>query len=1158
MKHSLAPLSGIILAVLLGSCNNFFHELIPSDDTLILSFEVEGQLEKAVILGDTVMVTVAKETDVGALVPVVRVSGKATLLPVTPDYVSAAFPNAELAEAIIQMNRSNDRNRYVIDLIKANPDFNVPAVTMPIDFSGPVTMLVIGGMGSIRQYTVYVAKDTGDPRLFSMRFAKYDNAELISDAVCVVDEARASVYVNAVYPAEIDNLSYALIPSFSMLGDGFEVDGNEIVSGVDAVRFNPYLGEQTKTITITRDGISKNYALTVVFTEDADSVRSITDFRFNKTDNDGISANAVGSITNTDNTGTITVQVYYSGAKPTRLTPSFISPGTVSVGGVTQISGANSHDFSSPVEYRVVSRNGMYTRIYTVKAEFINISSAAPHITAFRFSAALNGELVQDAQGQIIDGTIYIDARYGGDSAPTRLMPEFSAQGIVTVSGSVQVSGASAQDFTRQVMYTVTNPENPNLSRDYWVRCVMIQDTSSYAAITSFGFYPEDNPGLENEIAGKIDQINGKITVYAPAGSGVTDRMMIPRFTASGQVNVKETAQVSGVSGRMFDAPVTYTVVSANGRNTRNYAVSVREPKSPIYVNCNAYGLGDGSSWENAFTTLKGACEAAAEFPEAMSKEIWIAVGTYTPGRTQEDYLRLTANTSYIGGFAGWETDKSQRNVTANTVTISGDLGGGVYAQNLFSAPYTVVIYETSQGPYHYKNHTEINGGLLFEDLSMEEAKAEEDIYRIRGDGAIYANLSPQAQVGVTRVNIKNCTDGLQIANGGGIRIENMTLRDITGYGIQIVGMSGEAFFSDIKMNNIGSNSLAYNGSNHSVTSITLQNSEFVSCDYGATLVAQTSITSIHVSNTTFLNMRNGRALFMGTDGGDVTVDRVTIDGVISGSDNVLSIQSGAAVISNTVVKNCKSAGQVIFIYSIKRGLEITNTIIENCIVSGGSSGVLACYNGYDSEGEFRSEFTITDTKFINCTAPGHAKIITLGGNPLTLRRCEFTHDANLQDPGRRPSECYYAQSLFSNGSYIFEECTFNNLRVINDPGEESYFFDTRADIGPPISTWSGHHSVILRNCIFNFSNTGRLGLAYFINHSSWGWTPNYFRMEGCKINNYNGQQLLLRLAGNNDIYQFQSNNYYNNILLDTAAKLTGLGSNIVGLENGAGITITP
>jgi hypothetical protein len=63
--------------------------------------------------------------------------------------------------------------------------------------------------------------------------------------------------------------------------------------------------------------------------------------------------------------------------------------------------------------------------------------------------------------------------------------------------------------------------------------------------------------------------------------------------------------------------------------------------------------------------------------------------------------------------------------------------------------------------------------------------------------------------------------------------------------------------------------------------------------------------------------------------------------------------------------------------------------------------------------------------------------------------------------------------------------------------------------------------------------------------------------MDNVTINNYNGLQPLIYLSGSIfTMYQFKLNNSYNGTLLDTPAKLSGLGSGIIRLANGATITI--
>jgi hypothetical protein len=1007
-------LTAAMLSAFLGACNNFFHDLIPPDDTQILSFHVDGQLGEAVITDNSVLAVINKGVVPDSLLPHVSISHRAVLLPVTLDYVRAAFPVADLTQTAAILHSAGDITAYVMELIKENPDFTIPALDIPIDFSGPVTLLVVSARGTVRQYTVKISVDTGEPRLLNFGFSKYENAELIRDARCAINENAGTVTANALYPMEMDSLSYALVPSFEILGDSLIIDGAPVASGVSMIQFAPGMGSQEKTVTVTRDGLSKDYTLIITFSEDPDSVRSITDFRFNRADNTGIAANAVASIINTDSTGTITVQVFYTGVKPQALTPRFISPGTVSVNGVTQTSGADSRDFSSAVEYRVVSRNGQYTRTYTVKVEYINVTDSAPEITSFRFSAALNAELVQDAEAQISGGIIMIDARYGGAYPPEILIPEFRAGGLVSVYGSIQVSGFSGQDFSRQIKYTVTNPQNELLTREYWVQCRFVRDTSLDAAITSFGFYPQDNSGLADAVIGKIDQINGKITVYAPIGSGLTARTAYARFSAAGQVSINGTAQVSGESGNVYNAPVTYTVVSANGKNSREYTVYVRELMSTMYVNQNAFGSGDGTSWENAFRNLQSACEAAAQFPQDMPKEIWIAAGTYRP-KDINDCFPLAANTSYIGGFAGNETSKSQRNVAANVVTVSGDLGGVLYAKRLFAASST------------------LKGDVSFENLNLTGVKGQQ------GAG-IYALLDAASELTVTDCSFDNMEasgDGGSIyVSGGNAVISGSTFDACTNGAIYVRGT--KAVVSDLEFSNCTTGSAAAvwldcSGATE-ITRVNVTDSSgngFYLTGNGnktlETLAFNRAGQCLNVQNTTgdiringlvmkditgsgiYMNGANGVKRLSGVSGANISGSAVssmaasgsfTLNGTNTfDNTGIISITNGSGAVSvlNTDIKKSKgdsavsvssSANIVIDAVTIDgvpngRGMyintggsaAIANTVIKNCVTTGSGGGIYI-----SGSGSANISNTTIDTVTLTASS-GYGGIYRTGGS---------------------------------------------------------------------------------------------------------------------------------------------------------------------------------
>ena len=98
------------------------------------------------------------------------------------------------------------------------------------------------------------------------------------------------------------------------------------------------------------------------------------------------------------------------------------------------------------------------------------------------------------------------------------------------------------------------------------------------------------------------------------------------------------------------------------------------------YVKHNASGSNNGNSWTNAYVALQDAINAASS-----GDELWVAAGTYKPTRipstgatsssSRDLSFYLDKNIKIYGGFAGTETLLSQRNISENQVTLSGDIG---------------------------------------------------------------------------------------------------------------------------------------------------------------------------------------------------------------------------------------------------------------------------------------------------------------------------------------------------------------------------------------------------------------------------------------------------------------------------------------------------
>jgi len=97
-------------------------------------------------------------------------------------------------------------------------------------------------------------------------------------------------------------------------------------------------------------------------------------------------------------------------------------------------------------------------------------------------------------------------------------------------------------------------------------------------------------------------------------------------------------------------------------------------PDSVIYVDINATGNDDGTSWADAFVDLQNAVEKAFE-----GDQIWVAEGTYKPTDTNDRYFsfQMHEGVALYGGFDATETDPNQRdpNLSKNVTILSGDIG---------------------------------------------------------------------------------------------------------------------------------------------------------------------------------------------------------------------------------------------------------------------------------------------------------------------------------------------------------------------------------------------------------------------------------------------------------------------------------------------------
>ncbi len=135
---------------------------------------------------------------------------------------------------------------------------------------------------------------------------------------------------------------------------------------------------------------------------------------------------------------------------------------------------------------------------------------------------------------------------------------------------------------------------------------------------------------------------------------------------------------------------------------------------SQIFVKWDATGTNDGTSWTNAYNNLQDALSSAA----AYGNEIWVASGTYNPDCqspiSSNRRFSLVDSVSVYGGFAGTETQRSQRDFVANPTILSGETGtpdpddncgvivGASYVDGAILDGFTITGAYEGHGIYNY------------------------------------------------------------------------------------------------------------------------------------------------------------------------------------------------------------------------------------------------------------------------------------------------------------------------------------------------------------------------------------------------------------------------------------------------------------------------
>ncbi|MEL6194528.1 MAG: choice-of-anchor Q domain-containing protein, partial [Bacteroidota bacterium] len=193
---------------------------------------------------------------------------------------------------------------------------------------------------------------------------------------------------------------------------------------------------------------------------------------------------------------------------------------------------------------------------------------------------------------------------------------------------------------------------------------------------------------------------------------------------------------------------------------------------SRVYVDKNASGSGDGSSWVNAYQELSDALTYANSCNEVQ--EVWVAQGSYSPiTSSMEMFVYRTSvmgasfhirkDLKVYGGFAGNESSLSERNLPGNHSILEGEIGNpattndnslrivSISQTNANSILDGFIIQHNADGSYTHKDPNDLKIASISSTLSGIYAAFISDstsifevsncIFRELTEGGIFSKL---------------------------------------------------------------------------------------------------------------------------------------------------------------------------------------------------------------------------------------------------------------------------------------------------------------------------------------------------------------------------------------------------------------------------------
>lgn len=455
-----------------------------------------------------------------------------------------------------------------------------------------------------------------------------------------------------------------------------------------------------------------------------------------------------------------------------------------------------------------------------------------------------------------------------------------------------------------------------------------------------------------------------------------------------------------------------------------------------IYVDASASGTNDGTSWDNAYTSLD---DALADSTGTM---VWIAAGTYVPGGAMADtsstFLVDRAHDIY-GGFAGTETDLDQRDIDQNPTILSGDImqndNGSMDSTLRADNARHVMFVMADLGRPITINGLTVEGGQTSDNGDHE--------FLNRAGAGIYTNNA---------VHVSDCTFRNNFGrSGGGLLIDN------AGTLIEPVTVTNCAFHDNVAT-----------AQSAGLLMFTLDN--------------------VTVDNCVFEDNTTNRGALYPVDCNVVNIMNTTFERNINPTGfggAMFSWQNQHLTLDNCTFRNNEAVQSACMYYDAREiafgdpSLTIRNCIFNNNSATNGFSGGFTMWQG--------TNILIDGCEFNRNTANSGGCLLYNGSesppmNPdnFIMKNCEFGTNEAIDFGG---GACY-----FSSASFTIDSCTFLGNIGSNSGGalfitgdnkeylvQNCFFGLNNSNYGGAMSNYGDNTNGTLRSCEF-LTNTAGVG----------------------------------------------------------------------------------